>query len=46
MQALGRELIRRSQLEEGVLALKMEKDLERSLSSHYTIERGPGGNLQ
>lgn len=46
MQALGRELIRRSQLEEGVLALKMEKDLERSLSSHYTIEKGPGGNLQ
>lgn len=46
MQALGRELIRRSQLEEGVLALKMEKDLERSLSSQYTIERGPGGNLQ
>jgi hypothetical protein len=46
MAALGRELLRSSQLEEGVLALKIEKDLERHLSSRYTNEKGPGGNLQ
>ena len=46
MAALGRELLRSSQLEEGVLALKIEKDLERHLISQYTNEKGPGGNLQ
>jgi hypothetical protein len=46
VKALGRELIRRSQLEEGVLALKIEKDFERHMNSRYTNEREPGGNLQ
>lgn len=46
MRALGRELIRRSQLEEGYLAMKIEKDFERHMNSRYNTEREPGGNLQ
>ena len=46
MRALGRELIRRSQLEEGYLAMKIEKDFEKHMNSRYTTEREPGGNLQ
>ncbi len=46
MRALGRELIRRSQLEEGYLAMKIEQDFERHTESRYTTEREPGGNLQ
>ena len=46
MRALGRELIKRSELEELFLAMKIEKDFERHISQHYNNEREPGGNLQ
>lgn len=46
MKVLGKELIKRSKLEELLLAMKIEKDFERTIARHYNIQIESGGNLQ
>jgi hypothetical protein len=46
MRALGREYIKRTQLEEGIMAIKIQQDFDRFMESRYNNEREPGGNLQ
>jgi hypothetical protein len=46
MRALGREYIKRTQLEEDIMGIKLERDFDRYMESRYTNQREPGGNLQ
>ena len=46
MRALGREIIKRNEIEQGVWAMKLEQDFARHVDLRYTTEREPGGNLQ
>ena len=46
MRALGREIIKRNEIEQGVWAMKLEQDFARHVDLQYTTEREPGGNLQ
>ena len=46
MRALGREYIKRTQLEENIMAIKLQQDFDRFIGSRYNTERESGGNLQ
>jgi hypothetical protein len=46
MRALGREYIKRTQLEEDIMGMKIEQDFDKYMESHYTNKKEPGGNLQ
>lgn len=46
LRALGREITKRSEIEQSVWVMKLEQDLAEHADLRYTKQREPGGNLQ
>lgn len=46
MRALGRELIRKNELEDCLMAIKIERDFEKYTNSKYDAIKNSGSNLQ